>query len=405
MPLKVPSMRVQNKRACVSLPDAASGRRRTIYLGDPGSEEAETEYRRVVGEWLAAGGVLAAVSIKRKRVEQQPTVADVFAAYAASDMSEHARGELAAIRPRVVERYGDTPAADFTPMMLKAIVEQAFGTATRKLLSKNGNEFDTGSPWKRSTITRRQREVVRIFEYGVTVGLVPVTVPQALTMLRSPKIGLESKPVRVVPRGHIRLCWPHMSKRIRAMVLVQLLTGARPGEVVAMTPGQIDRSRQIWSYVPSTHKTAYRGDVRRIELGPRCQRVLMPFMLRPDDKALFSPRETWREWLQDRNEARKTPNSCGNRPGTNVAQDPKWQPGEEYSVDSYRRAISRACDLAGIEHWTPHRLRHSAATKIRRVFGLEAARVVLGHTDANLTAAVYAERDERLASDVAKKMG
>jgi site-specific recombinase XerC len=54
--------------------------------------------------------------------------------------------------------------------------------------------------------------------------------------------------------------------------------------------------------------------------------------------------------------------------------------------------------------WTPNQLRHSAATEIRRRFGLEAAQTVLGHSKADVTQ-VYAERDYALAANVARQIG
>jgi integrase len=103
----------------------------------------------------------------------------------------------------------------------------------------------------------------------------------------------------------------------------------------------------------------------------------------------------------------------------------KRRPGERYTNDSYCRAIRRACDaecearrkaaaksgatkdeLAQIEpeYWRPNQLRHSAATEIRREFGLEAAQVVLGHSRADVTQ-VYAERDQQRAEKVARQIG
>jgi integrase len=54
--------------------------------------------------------------------------------------------------------------------------------------------------------------------------------------------------------------------------------------------------------------------------------------------------------------------------------------------------------------WHPHKLRHSAATEIRRNFGIEAAQAVLGHASLTVTE-VYAERDGRLAEKVMKQLG
>ena len=57
------------------------------------------------------------------------------------------------------------------------------------------------------------------------------------------------------------------------------------------------------------------------------------------------------------------------------------------------------------EHrWSPNQLRHAAATEIRREFGLEAAQVILGHSQANVTQ-VYAERDLAKGLEVARQIG
>jgi site-specific recombinase XerC len=54
--------------------------------------------------------------------------------------------------------------------------------------------------------------------------------------------------------------------------------------------------------------------------------------------------------------------------------------------------------------WHPNQLRHSAATEIRRRFGLEAAQTVLGHAKADVTQ-VYAERDYARAAGVMEQIG
>ena len=41
-------------------------------------------------------------------------------------------------------------------------------------------------------------------------------------------------------------------------------------------------------------------------------------------------------------------------------------------------ASARACAKAGVPRWHPHQLSHSAATRIRKEFGLDASRVILG---------------------------
>lgn len=39
-------------------------------------------------------------------------------------------------------------------------------------------------------------------------------------------------------------------------------------------------------------------------------------------------------------------------------------PGNEYDSGSYRRAVQRAADAAGVEVWSPNQLRHSYATEL-----------------------------------------
>ena len=79
-------------------------------------------------------------------------------------------------------------------------------------------------------------------------------------------------------------------------------------------------------------------------------------------------------------------------------------PGPKYTRHSYRVAIQRACRRAGIPPWSPHQLRHTRATMIRRDFGLEAAKAVLGHADTKVTE-IYAERDLDRATEVMRAIG
>ena len=136
----------------------------------------------------------------------------------------------------------------------------------------------------------------------------------------------------------------------------------------------------------------------------------------------------------ERHAKRSTPLSCGNVPGHNRKAEPKRAAGQRYTNDSFRRAIQRACELAfqmptelrrvpqnasaedraawkekakqwrKKHFWSPHQLRHSAATEIRHKYGLEAAQATLGHSRMNVTE-VYAEKNQELAAKVAREVG
>jgi integrase len=206
------------------------------------------------------------------------------------------------------------------------------------------------------------------------------------------------------------------------MIELQLATGMRPGELCILRPGDVDRSGEVWEYVPAEHKTAHHEHERLICIGPRGQDILRPYLLRAADAYCFSPKESAAWHRSQRHEARKTPLSCGNVPGSNVKRKPKRSPRDRYDVAAYRRAIHRACDdafpvpedIAGdpaavekwqSDHrWSPHQLRHSMATRVRKEFDLEAAKAVLGHSAANISG-IYAEIDRQRAVEVAKRIG
>jgi hypothetical protein len=99
---------------------------------------------------------------------------------------------------------------------------------------------------------------------------------------------------------------------------------------------------------------------------------------------------------------------------------PKRTPGGRYDTQAYGHAIRYGCDHdfpvpEGLDgdaakqwrkdhRWHPHRLRHNAATRLRKEFGLDVAQVVLGHATLAVTQ-VYAERDVAAAKEVMRKVG
>jgi integrase len=141
-----------------------------------------------------------------------------------------------------------------------------------------------------------------------------------------------------------------------------------------------------------------------IFIGPQAQGILLRYLARDATDHCFRPSDSEAKRRAQQHRERRTPMSCGNIPGTNRKPRRKRAPGDRYTVDSYRRSIHRACDKADVPRWSPNRLRHAAATEVRRRFWLEAAQVMLGHSQANVTQ-VYAERDFALAARVAREVG
>ncbi len=214
-----------------------------------------------------------------------------------------------------------------------------------------------------------------------------------------------------------------VNSHVAAMIRLQWLTGMRSGEVCRMSMVDLDMTGELWIYKPRLHKTANLGHARIVPLGPQAQAVIRPFLKAVPTAYLFSPAEAEAERRAVVHASRKTPLSCGNRPGTHVQKRPKKRAGACYSPDSYKGAIDYAirkaniaraaalgvavADLAGaerVEHWHPHQLRHAAATRIRKQYGLEAARAVLGHKSLAITE-VYAERDHARVEEIARRVG
>ncbi|MCL2624681.1 MAG: tyrosine-type recombinase/integrase, partial [Planctomycetaceae bacterium] len=79
-------------------------------------------------------------------------------------------------------------------------------------------------------------------------------------------------------------------------------------------------------------------------------------------------------------------------------------PGEQYSPESYSRAIARACQRAGVTPWSVNQLRHLAATEVRQKYGLEVAQIMCGHKHARTTE-IYAEVDHEKGIEVAREIG
>jgi integrase len=399
--------------------------------------EVQAEYDRLIAEWLANGRRLPTPPEEQHRgISVNELIlafwkwAEVHYRHEDGEPTSELDNHRLSLRP-LRKLYGALPAADFSPLKLKAVRQQMIEAGLC-----------------RTEINRRVGRIVRVFRWAVSEELVPESLYRSLATVRGLEKGRtearESEPVEPVADEIVEQTLPHMSRTVRAMVQVQRLTGARPGEVCAMRACDIDRSGPVWLYNPKKHKTRHRGKRRVVAIGPKAQAIIrcwlrmtcpvcgltdLPHRLgwrgelcgpcadRTDeagmcgpwpkvepagDYNLFSPLEAVRVSREERRAKRKTrvPPSQQNRKKSR----PKKQPGQRYLPASYACAIWRACEKAGIEHWHPHQIRHTHGTEVRKLFGLEAAQVALGHAQANVTE-VYAERDLRLAIKVAEEIG
>ncbi len=262
--------------------------------------------------------------------------------------------------------------------------------------------------WSRKYINNQINRVIRMFSWAAEKELVSASVPVALKEMVGLKKGRsrarETAGVVCVADEVVNATLSHLPETLADMVRLQRLTGARPGEICSIRPRDLDRSGEVWLYVPDEHKTEHHEKNRVVAIGPQAQAVLLRYLVRSQEAYCFSPAESERKRREKAAANRKTPANQGNRAGTNRVANPRRVPKEFYTTDSYRKAIQRVCKREGIEKWSPNQLRHTAATRIRKDYGLEAAQVVCGHQSANVTQ-VYAERDLQLALKVAREVG
>ena len=366
---------------------------RDHYLGAHGTKASRLEYDRIIAEWLVAGRNPVGISA------DELTIAELCVRYlkfASKYYQRHGEctGETPAVKAMMRTLrplYGRQRCCEFGPLALKAVRQQFVGEGL-----------------SRSYANAQTARIKRMFKWGVEEQIVSAGVFQALSAVSGLRRGKtearETAPVLPVDDATVEATLQHLPNVVADMVRLQRATGMRPAEVCILRPCDVDRSGDVWTYQPVTHKTERHGRERIIFFGPKAQGVLLRYLARDAQSYCFRPCDSEAKRLAEQESKRKTPKSCGNVRGSNVVKRPKKKPSEKYTTDSYRRSIHYACDKAGIERWSPNRLRHSAATEIRKRFGLEAAQVTLGHASADITQ-VYAERDNTLAIQVAREVG
>jgi integrase len=394
---------------------------RDIYLGRYGSRQSRAEYDRLVAEWLAQGRRRPA---PEPEAGPDPTVNEMLLAYlrhADAYYVKNGKPTRETINIRLALRplrqlYGHTPARDFGPLALKA-VRQAM--------------IDSGLC--RTEVNKRVRNVVRAFKWAVAEEMVPPSVHHGIRAVPGLRRGRadvrETEPVGPVPEAMVDAIRPHVARQVWAMVELQRLTGMRPGEVILMRTGDLDMTGAVWSYAPPRHKTEHHRHRRVVYLGPRAQAVLKPWLRADRTAYLFQPGEALEEHWQERRRHRKTPMTPSQEARRRKRR--RSRPiGPHYTTTSYGHAIAKACDrssphpaLSQIRkqdltaeqaaelkewqrqhRWHAHQLRHNAATRLRKEFGLDTARAVLGHAT-TATTEVYAELDQAKAAEAMKRIG
>ena len=384
---------------------------KNIYFGKHGSPESLAKYDDFKREWLLQHGDIHKYKL---------TVDELALLYMGHAEQYYRKNGIptsevwcikAALR-FAVGKYGTCRVREFGPNKLKEV---------RQVMIEHG--------LCRESINKNIDRIRRMIRWGVENEKVPPEVLAALVAVRGLGKGRstaqETEPIKPVPIERVEAIELYVKPPVWAMIQTQLLTGARPGEVLIMRGCDLDMTGEVWAYVPSSHKTEHHGRGRTIYIGPKAQAIIRQFLKADPQAYLFSPLDVCKV----------------RRFGTR-------QPGVRYNRSAYRNAVLRACEIAfgmpkelrhvpsGLtakekklppadqvrilaqreelrakarawrhEHcWHPHQLRHNAGTAVRKAADLDAARTVMGQGSLAV-AEIYAEKDLETARKIIAKIG
>jgi integrase len=268
------------------------GKKKDYLLGRYGSKESKAEYARLLGEFQAGHGTmpgpdgpLSDLTINELLVRYLHHC-DQY--YRNTDGSP--TGQAASVRfalRALMEMYGHTLACRFGPLALKAV---------RAEMVETGNS--------RKTVNLRVGLIRQFFKWCVAEELVPSSVYEALRTVPGLQPGRtrapDRKPIRPADVEQVEAALPFMPPPVAALVRLQLLSGARGGDLLGLRAGDIDRSGPVWVYRPPQHKNAWRTRPREIFFGPKAQQVLRPWLERSPVGPLFSPAAAEAERNADR---------------------------------------------------------------------------------------------------------
>ncbi|MFC1758855.1 recombinase XerD [Planctomycetota bacterium] len=254
---------------------------RVHYLGHYGSKASKAEYDRLIAEWLVRGRLPAAADPHEYRAVNEIILAYYeFAStyYVKNDKPTRELGLIKDVCRVALRLYGESPAEDFGPTKLKAV---------RQVMIDGG--------LSRKHINKQVSRVVRMFKWAGSEELVSASVHQSLKTVAGLRRGRtdapDHAPVEPVPDETVQATLRKLSLVVADMVRFQQATGARPGEVCAIRPCDVDRSGEVWVFVPPSHKTEHHDRDRLVFIGPKAQAILSRYLLRSADSHCFSPQE------------------------------------------------------------------------------------------------------------------
>jgi len=301
---------------------------RRFYLGKHGSKTSRQEYERRIADYLANGRQVAPTRSKKGITCQELAVhflewAEEY--YVKNGQQTETFDHYKRAVALWVKHYGHESVDAFTPLSLVFLQKQWVEKGYARL-----------------TINFYVSIIKQAFKHGVKFGWVDAPVHYALQAVDNLKAGRTKAPeyrkVKPVDAEIVEKTLPFMPPIVADMVRIQRLCGMRPQDIRNMRSCDIDRTGDVWRYVPYTHKTEHKDKQRIIAVGPRAQAILMSYLLEKEDTPeafLFSPKDTVHLQNIERRRNRKTLNKKGQvQPSQRDRSKPNAS--DQYSRDTYK---------------------------------------------------------------------
>jgi integrase len=162
----------------------------------------------------------------------------------------------------VRQLYGRAQAVEFGPLALQAVREAMIG-----------------EDWCRQHINKQVDRVKRCFKWATRQQMIPGSVYKALRCVdglkRDRTLAREGRKVLPIDDADVQATIEQLPAVVADMVQLQRFTGARPGEICDVRPGDVNRAGDVWEYIPGSHKTEHHGRQRVIFIGAKGQRILL----------------------------------------------------------------------------------------------------------------------------------
>lgn len=355
-----------------------------LVMGPAESAEAQEAYGRLLSS-LARGETIEKAKSTRKTPAKPTAISlnDLMLRFASEEMPRYSTDEQWCLKSAIrIARglFGATRIDEFGPLKLRLVRDE--------MVAKG---------WSRSFTNKQVKRLRLIVRWGVSWELVSQTVVDSLASVKSLEAcetsAPESRQRRAISEADLTLVRTNLCKQVYKDVFdLMLLCGSRPGELLALTVGELDRSGELWRADLVKHKTAHKGKSRTLFFNVKAQAILLKYLKADPHALLFDvSRMTFGNAVK---------RACEVAFG--MPEELRVWGKKKKELTPEQRAEARAWRRKHV--FTPHWLRHTVATRLADDVGTEAAQRLLGHATKAMTEH-YSRAAEKQAQEAAKRLG